>query len=91
MNRQEDDKIYPNSDFITSFGVTKDKAREFVKSRLEKVNFNKEEMKHGLEWGEFIFDMMCLKDDKPEEEWAKKYDLSDKFTASDFIMYVTTD
>ena len=85
----DDDKLYPNSDFLKYFGVSKEKAREIVRKRLEAVRFNEKELNDSLKWGGFIFDMMIRKGE--EVEWAEKCDLSDGFNANCFVMYVTTD
>ncbi len=87
--RCDDDKLYPNSDFIRALGKSKDEVREIVRKRLETVNFNKEVMEEKLQWGDFIFSIMCH--EGSETEWAAKYDMSDKWTASNYALYVTTD
>ncbi len=85
----DDDKLYPDSDFLKSFGVSKNEAREIVRKRLEAVHFNEKELNDSLKWGGFIFDMMIRKGE--EVEWAEKCDLSRESIAREFVMYVTTD
>ncbi len=87
--RSDDNKLYPNRDFVKAFGKSKDEVREIVRKKLEAVNFNKEVLEDNLQWGEFIFDMMFR--DGSEKEWAEQHDMSDWNTAFNYVWYMTTD